>query len=82
MRIYTLQPLPVSISRVFLGGEGGQFQKKKTVFRGGKCGSYPDVQPVHKLLKAEIKVQFSSVFERYEAASNVCGYVTFTVTVL
>jgi hypothetical protein len=42
----------------------------------------PDVQPVHKLLKIEIKVQFSSVFERYDAASILRWYVRFIVTVL
>ena len=42
----------------------------------------PDVQPVHKLLKIEIKVQFSSVFGRYDAASFVRGNVKFTVAVL
>jgi len=64
------------------GGWGGTISEKRRSSKVGNVGVISDVQRAHKLFKIEIKVQFSSVFERYDAASIECGYVRFIVTVL
>lgn len=66
----------MSTSRVIFFGGGGVISEKRSS-KVGNVAVISDVQQAHMLFKIEIKVQFSSVFERYDAASIVCGYVRF-----